>query len=209
MWGVTATAPDAAPADQERKAPGRPRSPRADEAIIEAVLDLLADGTPAESISIESVAARAGVGKATIYRRWSNKEALLVDAVSSVKGEPPKIKGESVRDDLVTLLRPFAVPPRTRAAKIMPCLYSEIQRSPELNRGVQKIVEPRRELMRQVLRRGMDAGELRADLDVDLVMAMLTGPLIAQSVVGWNPKLDRTTLPERLVDTLWPAIAAS
>ena len=108
----------------------------------------------------------------------------------------------------MTLLRPFAVPARTRAAKIMPCLYSEIQRSPELNRGVQKIVEPRRELMRQVLRRGMDAGELRADLDVDLVMAMLTGPLIAQSVVGWNPKLDRTTLPERLVDTLWPAIAA-
>ena len=67
-------------ADQERKAPGRPRSAKADEAIIEALLDLLADGTPAEAISIESVAAKAGVGKATIYRRWANKEALLVDA---------------------------------------------------------------------------------------------------------------------------------
>ena len=83
------------PADQERKAPGRPRSARADEAIIEAVLDLLADGTPAESLSIEAVAAKAGVGKATIYRRWANKEALLVDAVASLKGELPRLAGES------------------------------------------------------------------------------------------------------------------
>src|SRR5437763_5842350 len=90
------------PADQERKAPGRPRSARADEAIIEALLDLLADGMPAEAISIEAVAARAGVGKATIYRRWANKEALLVDAVATVKGEVPTISGVSVRDDLVT-----------------------------------------------------------------------------------------------------------
>src|SRR5947199_5105978 len=108
------------PADQERKAPGRPRSARADEAIIEAVLDLLADGTLAEEISIEAVAARAGVGKATIYRRWSNKEALLVDAVATIKGEPPKLAGASVRDDLVALLQPIAAPAETRAGKIMP-----------------------------------------------------------------------------------------
>ena len=207
MWGVTATTPDDAPVDQERKAPGRPRSPRADEAIIEAVLDLLTEGNPAESISIESVAARAGVGKATIYRRWSNKEALLVDAVASVKGEPPRIKGESVRDDLVALLRPIAVPAHSRAAKIMPCLWSEIHRSPELHRCVQKISEPRRELMREVLRRGIGSGELRADLDLDLVLVMLMGPLISQTMTGWNPNLDRATLPERLVDMLWPAIA--
>src|SRR6059058_3780324 len=94
------------PADQERKAPGRPRSARADEAIIDAVLDLLADGTPAETLSIEAVAARAGVGKATIYRRWSNKESLIVDAVATVKGELPKLAGESLRDDLVAVLHP-------------------------------------------------------------------------------------------------------
>jgi hypothetical protein len=108
----------------------------------------------------------------------------------------------------VALLRPFAVPPPTRAAKIMPCLYSAMQQSPELSRCVQKIVEPRRELMREVLRRGISSGELRADLDLDIVMVMLTGPLISQSVIGWNPKFDRATLPERLVGTLWPAIAA-
>jgi AcrR family transcriptional regulator len=208
MWGVTTTTvPAAAPVDQERKSPGRPRSARADEAIIEAVLDLLSEGTLAEAISIEAVAARAGVGKATIYRRWSNKEALLVDAVATIKGEPPEIVGESVRDDLLIMLRPIAAPPSSRTGRIMPCLLSEMHRSPELARCFQKITEPRRELMREVLRRGIAHGELRADLDLDLVIVMLVGPLISQSLVGWHPNLDRAALPEQLVDTLWPAIA--
>src|SRR3954452_13433746 len=95
------TASGTAPADQDRKAPGRPRSVRADEAIIDAVLDLFAEGNSADTISIESVAARAGVGKATIYRRWPNKEALFVDAVRSMKGGVPVVRGDSVRDDLI------------------------------------------------------------------------------------------------------------
>src|SRR2546430_6859629 len=113
MWGVTTTTAGAVPADQERKSPGRPRSARADEAIIEAVLDLLADGTLAEEISIEAAAAPARVGKATIYPRWSNKDAPLVDAVATIKGEPPKRAGTSIRADLVTLMRPIAAPADT------------------------------------------------------------------------------------------------
>ncbi len=206
MWGVTTTSAGAAPADQERKSPGRPRSARADEAIIEALLDLLADGMPAEAISIEAVAARAGVGKATIYRRWSNKEALLVDAVATVKGELPAIGGVSVREDLVTLLRPMAVPAHTRAGKIVPCLLAEMRRSPELLRCLQKVTEPRKEQLRAVLRRGIQSGELRADLDTELVAVMLAGPLIAQNLMDWNPKLDRAELAERIVTTIGRAI---
>ena len=93
MFIVSTT--DIAPADPDRKGPGRPRSVRADEAIIAAVIDLLADGTTAEALSIEAVAARAGVGKATIYRRWPNKDALLLDAVASLKGGVPEIEGHS------------------------------------------------------------------------------------------------------------------
>src|SRR2546423_11027134 len=93
-------------ADQERKAPGRPRSARADEAIIDAVLEMLTDGYTVDTLSIEAVATRAGVGKATIYRRWSNKEALIVDPVGSLKGPNPAPPGQSVRDDLLALLHP-------------------------------------------------------------------------------------------------------
>src|SRR6185436_8741582 len=90
---------------QDRKAPGRPRSAQADEAILDAVLEMLSGGHSVAAISIEAVASRAGVGKATIYRRWPNKEALIIDAVASMKGPLPAPVGESVRDDLVMLLK--------------------------------------------------------------------------------------------------------
>src|SRR4051812_27144632 len=90
--------------DQDRKGPGRPRSARVDEAIVEAVFELLSSGQSADAISIEAVAAKAGVGKATIYRRWPNKEALLIDAVLAMKGPLPELAGESVREDLVTMV---------------------------------------------------------------------------------------------------------
>lgn len=206
MLGMTTTA-GTAPLDSDRKGPGRPRSARVDEAIIEAVIDLLSEGTTAEAISIEAVAGRAGVGKATIYRRWPNKDALLVDAVASLKGPPPEIAGVSVREDLVTLLRPVGRSTTVRAASVLPCLIAELKRSPRLHQCYQRIIEPRRELMRSVLRRGITDGELRADLDVEVVMAMLVGTMLAQTVLNWNPDLDRDSLPERLINAVWPAIA--
>jgi hypothetical protein len=77
-----------------------------------------------------------------------------------------------------------------------------------LHQSYQRVIEPRRELMRGVLRRGMASGELRSDIDLEVVVAMLYGPMIVQTVYNWNPELDRETLPERLVEAVWPAIAA-
>jgi AcrR family transcriptional regulator len=205
MTGMTSPT---APVDQDRKGPGRPRSLVVDEAILNALIALLAEGMPAEAISIEAVAARAGVGKATIYRRWPNKDALLADAVASLKGPPPVPAGVSVREDLITLLRPVAHNSGVRGANVLPCLVSELRRSPLLQEAYQRVIEPRREVMRGVLRRGMASGELRPDLDIEVVMAMLVGPLVAQSVMNWNPALDREKLGEQLVDTLWPALVA-
>ncbi|MDQ7907909.1 TetR/AcrR family transcriptional regulator [Phytohabitans sp. ZYX-F-186] len=184
------------------RSPGRPRSTRADEAIIEAVLDLLAEGSTIESLSIEAIAAKAGVGKATIYRRWSGKQALLVDALRRLKGKPPTPKGESVRDDLVLLMRGVGRNADPRASKIMPCLVPEVHRSPEQWAVYQEIVQPRRELTREVLRRGVRTGELRADLDVELAVVMLTGPLLTQRVLQRQPYVDDEALPERVVDAL-------
>src|SRR3954462_10843849 len=112
-------------ADQERKAPGRPRNGRADEAILEAVIALLGDGQSVDGISIEAVAAKAGVGKATIYRRWPNKEALIIDAVASMKGPLPDPAGESVRDDLVMLLKASRTGRSLRFGQAAVCLMPE------------------------------------------------------------------------------------
>ena len=98
------------------RSPGRPRSVRADEAIIEATLDLLAEGMSVDVLSIEAIAARAGVGKATIYRRWTGKDALLHDALATSKAPAPLPAGESVRDDLVLLLVPVGPQPDPRFA---------------------------------------------------------------------------------------------
>ncbi|MGC5019536.1 TetR/AcrR family transcriptional regulator [Micromonospora sp. DT47] len=190
------------------RSPGRPRSVRADEAIVEATLDLLAEGSTIEALSIEAIAARAGVGKATIYRRWPGKDALLLDALRRLKGIMPQPAGHSVRDDLVLLVGAVGQNIDPRAAKIMPCLVPEVNRSPDHFQLYQNIIQPRRKLMREVLRRGIREGELRADLDVEVTMALLTGPMLVQRVLRWNPELDDRVLPEQIVDGVLEGIRA-
>ena len=190
------------------RSPGRPRSIRADEAIVQATLDLLAEGNTIEALSIEAIATRAGVGKATIYRRWPGKDALLLDALRRLKGIMPQPAGHSVRDDLVLLVGAVGQNIDPRAAKIMPCLVPEVNRSPDHFQLYQNIIEPRRKLMREVLRRGIAEGELRADLDIELTMALLTGPMLMQRMLRWHPELDDRILPERIVDSVLEGVRA-
>lgn len=195
-------------ADQDRKGPGRPRSARVDEAIVQAVFDLLGSGQSADAISIEAVAARAGVGKATIYRRWPNKEALLIDAVLAMKGPLPELRGESVRDDLVTLVATTRNKRMEQYGKATACLMPELFKSEQMTRVYQGVVEPRREAMRAVLRRGIASGELRADLDIELTLLVLSGPTLAQNMLRWNPNVPDEHFAEKLVDLVLRGAAA-
>jgi len=194
--------------DQDRKAPGRPRNARADEAIIDAVLALLISGQSADGISIEAVAAKAGVGKATIYRRWPNKEALLIDAVATMKGPLPVPLGGSVRDDLVMLVGGMRNKRSEQYGRATACLLPELVRSPEMHRVHQSVMEPRRDVMRQVLRRGIATGELRADLDIELTLLMLSGPAVAQNLLRLNPHVPDDGFAEALVDAVLRGAAA-
>jgi AcrR family transcriptional regulator len=187
--------------------PGRPRSARAEQAIIEAVLSLLAEGSTVEALSIEAVAARAGVGKATIYRRWPGKEALLVDAISNLKGPLPTPEGRSVREDLIVLLSPGPKQPDQRINRIMSCLVPEVHTSDERYRLYQGLVEPRREAIREILRRGLHTGELHPDTDIEVALAVLIGPILIQRMLRWHPGLDDATLPARVVDTVLAGLA--
>ncbi|MEV4723710.1 TetR/AcrR family transcriptional regulator [Micromonospora humida] len=199
---------DLNPTADAPRSPGRPRSIRADEAIIEATLDLLAEGSTIETLSIEAIATRAGVGKATIYRRWPGKDALLLDALRRLKGVVAQPAGHSVRDDLVLLVGAVGHNVDPRAERIMPCLVPEVNRSPDHFQLYQNIIEPRRKIMREVLRRGVAAGELRADLDIEVAMALLTGPMLVQRLMRWHPELDDRLLPERVVDGVLDGLRA-
>lgn len=181
---------------------GRPRSETAERAIIEATLDLIAaDGLAA--VSIEGVAAKAGVGKTTIYRRWPNKEALICDAAASLKAPLPELPGRSVREDLLLLARTMQARPGTdRTARLLSCLHSEAYRYPELAaRYKQTVIEPRREAVRAVLRRGVQSGELRDDLDIDTMLVLFTAPLLYRTLAR-SDDIPTGDLAETVVDTV-------
>jgi AcrR family transcriptional regulator len=187
--------------------PGRPRSERADQAIIEAALSLFAESGP-EGLCIERVAARAGVGKATIYRRWPGKEDLLLDAIAALKAPLPEPAGRSVREDLVAMLgvlcQESADPRRAREFAL---LLGEGAKYPRLmERYVETVLEPRREVVRAVLRRGMATGELRPDLDVEAALFMLVGAVVARR--GHEPQEIPAGYAERVVDELLRGLSA-
>ena len=126
------------------------------------MLGLLAEGSTVEALTMEAVAARAGVGKATIYRRFADKDELVLAAVEAVKPAPPEPLGQSVRDDLIAIARHVTRVREGIAGQIMPCMVPELQRPGRLRDLYLKLVEDRREVTRSVLRRGIATGELRA-----------------------------------------------
>jgi AcrR family transcriptional regulator len=194
-----------------RRSPGRPRSERAENAILDATLALLAEHG-VEGLSIEAVAARAGVGKATIYRRWSRKEGLIVHALARLTeiARPPDTG--NLRDDLVAhidLLRRRTTDPV--AGRILPRVLSVASDHQEISDLYHEyVVTPRVERIAEVLRRAQTTGELPDDLDLALTVDMLTGPVLAHKwlpLSGSRP-LTRVQL-ERIVDTVLAGIRVS
>ena len=198
---------DAAAGPAETRRPGRPRSEQAEQAIIEATLDLFAE-QGFDGVCVEAVAARAGVGKATIYRRWPNKEELLLAALGSMKSPYPEPTGVSVRDDLVAMLSVMCADMADpRKARRYALLLGEGEKYPRLMaRYKETVVQPRRELMRSVIRRGIAAGELRADTDVEIAVLALTGTVLAKGKEA-DARLDGE-FAARIVDELLLGLAA-
>ncbi|PNG19538.1 TetR/AcrR family transcriptional regulator [Streptomyces cahuitamycinicus] len=182
---------------------GRPRSEAVERAIIEGVMRLLEEGVPLAELSIERIARTAGVGKATIYRRWSGKEELFVDVVRAAEPPDPPLPGTSMRDDLVVLLeqvrrRGLA----NRSSAILHSVQAQMKSSPKLWAAYQAtVVAPRRRIGLEVLRRGQDNGELRTDLDLELLNDIFVGPMLVRAVLRTDADLPGD-LAEQVVDTL-------
>ncbi|MEU0894826.1 TetR/AcrR family transcriptional regulator [Streptomyces massasporeus] len=182
---------------------GRPRSEAVEGAIIEGVMKLLEEGVPLAELSIERIARTAGVGKATIYRRWSGKEELFVDVVRAAEPPDPPLPGTSMRDDLVVLLeqvrrRGLA----NRSSAILHSVQAQMKSSPKLWAAYHAtVVAPRRRLGLEVLRRGRENGELRTDLDLELLNDLFVGPVLVRAVLRPDADLP-DDLAEQVVDTL-------
>jgi AcrR family transcriptional regulator len=188
--------------------PGRPRSAEADRSILRAAVDILGEEGYG-GVTMEGVACRAGVGKATVYRRWASKSALVVDAMSACRdsGFCPPDSG-SAREDLLAFVRGFMHTVRTSdAGRVMPAVVAELARNPELAEAFRDgFVKPRRARVLEAVRRGVDRGEVRPDVDAELVADGVVALLMHRFLIT-GMEID-DGLPERVIELLWRGIAA-
>jgi AcrR family transcriptional regulator len=168
--------------EQEIRKPGRPRSAQAHESILRAALELLA-GVGYRGFSMEAVAARAGVGKATIYRRWTSKDELLKEAIASLSSDFEYVDTGSLRSDFRAMLALGAGGAESAALRFVPQLLGELMRYPELHAIFRaQLIDTRREVAKQMLRAAEERGEIVAGLDLDLIVDMLVGPMIYRAL---------------------------
>ena len=186
--------------------PGRPRDARADTAIIQAAAELLTKDGFAK-VTVDAVAAQAGVGKATIYRRWPSKEALLLEAGGTLVTTPVVPDTGEVRTDLLELLGQFReVLHHTGAGALLPDLVAEAGRNPEMAGLMADYVFQRAEPLHEVLGRAVDRGEVRGDIDVVVVGDALAGALLQRHLVTHLPIDDHVLAT--IVDVVLDGIAS-
>ena len=170
---------------------GRPRSAAAERRIRDAALALLAE-RGIGGFSVEAVAVRAGVAKTTIYRRWPTKEEMIVSVVTELKGPAVPPPGGSVRDELVHLLRETGRQDRASGwGPLMAWLVVDAEEHPELVASIwRRGVGPRRAYLAGVLRRGVAEGQIRPDIDLDLLIDMLVNPVVSRIRLKREPLTD-------------------
>ncbi len=155
---------------------GRPRSEEAHQAILDATLELLVE-VGFSALTVEGVASRAGVGKATIYRRWPSKLPLVVEAFGQLPGFED-VDGGSVAGDLKQMLRGYIQAfNSTPLATVLPSLAGERTHNPELSELFDPVSRQRRQPLLRALRRGVARGELPADLDLEQAADLVVGPI--------------------------------
>jgi len=200
------SAPVSEPAPALLRKPGRPRDARADAAILEAAVAVLAERGPS-GFTVDAVAARAGCGKATIYRRWASRAELLLDTARRMGLESVPVDSGSVRDDLVASLGHFASRLRdTPAGGILPAVIAEAAVNPEMRAVLAAFVRDRRGHPREALARGVARGELAPDTELDLVLDIVGGAVLYRELVLGEPA-DEAYLT-RLVDAVLSGAAA-
>jgi len=200
----------AAGSAEEGRRPGRPRSAAADASIVRATLELLLEGGY-RGLTMEQVRARAGVGKATLYRRYGSKEELVAEAVRHLNQPIPAPDTGSVREDILVVARAVLEgAARVGAATFIPRMLAEGAGDPEMHAiFYENLVAPRRAIMAEVLRKGVARGELRRDLDVELAIDALTGPWVYRLLIsGGDTSMVLAIDPERLLDVVLPGMAA-
>lgn len=192
-------------------ATGRPRDPRVDQALQQTLVEILAERGP-DGFSIDDLAARSGVSKAAIYRRYSCRDDLVAAGLAAVNDSMPEVADLELKPALVRLLTWIV---GSHASGMTPTWLFAIQQMPEVkDLYATKVIGPRRAAVRQVLERAQDEGLLQPAADLDVLLTCLIAPAV---LIGMHRARDYPSSAvsvEAVVDTvlagaLSPAALAS
>ena len=194
---------------EKTRSPGRPRSEKAHQAILTAVTELLLD-QGLHAMSMDEVARRAGVSKATIYRWWPSKERLALDALAEEWASAPEAGLSdigSLRGDLLTRLLPWLRQlNRKPYARVVAGLVAEAQTNREFAELYRShFVQARRDATRELLLRARDRGEIAVDTDLDVTLDLLYGPIYHRLLHGHAPLTEQ--FAQQVIDYVITAIS--
>ena len=188
---------------------GRKRDHTRDPEILDAALEVLAE-TGYDGMTIDMVAARAKAGKATLYRRWASKGELVIDAVACMKQtdlEPSKLPNTgSLRGDLIAMIKPHAIMDAEKKLHVMAGLMSLISKNPELaDSATAAIVEPRAAVNRMFLRRAIERGEIRPEVDIE-TLSLVSAAMVSYRTLMLRKPVDRAYLVSIIDGVILPAV---
>jgi AcrR family transcriptional regulator len=166
---------------------GRPRDPSRDEAIIDATIDVLVrEGY--DRLSMEGVATAAGVGKATVYRRWSSKAELVIDAMATLKPAIDTIDTGTLDGDLELMVTASCSPHSQRLQRVMLSICSALPREPELLEAFRtRFTEPRIARITDMLERARGRGELGPDVDAAMAASLVPSLMLQRALMTGKP----------------------
>jgi AcrR family transcriptional regulator len=182
----------------------RPRGAGATSSILSAALEL-GEEVGFDALTIEGIADRTGVAKTTIYRRWPNVSALVMDAfLSEVTRAAPIRERATARESFSASMKLLARAYRGQQGKIMQPLLGRAQVDERLREAVKtRWVEPRRQIAREIVRRGIANGELRPGLDPDVVLDALYGSIYHRLLVPYNNAAISDAYIDAVIDTVF------
>jgi AcrR family transcriptional regulator len=177
---------------------------------MDAALEVLAE-TGYDGMTIDMVATRAKAGKATLYRRWSSKSDLVLDAVACMKSVDLDALPDTgtLRGDLVGMIKAPSIQDSERKLKIMAGIVSMVARDPDMAEAARMaLVEPRASANRIILQRAIDRGEISANVDIEMV-SLISASMVSYRVLMLNRPVDREFLISVIDGVVLPAVGLS
>jgi AcrR family transcriptional regulator len=184
----------------------RTPSKEAHDKVLKAALKLIAE-RGVEATSMDAIAAESGVSKATVYKHWANRDALLIEVLCSHVGKLPDFDTDNPREDMVRFIRYLAESrKREELGPVWPRIIAYAVGNPDFARAMRAFAfEPRRTQIERIIERAMSKGELQPGIDASFAMDLLVGPVMHRGFSGAAMPAD---MPSRIVDYFWEVFKA-